>query len=101
MMVVDIQKQTGDFCENKDIARGIRIKNIMPALASNQSVTLDFRGVHGATQSFIHALIVEPIREFKSAFFNLVSFKNCEDAVKTIIGIVSEYTQESMYDSRD
>ena len=95
-MIIKLVDVVGEFGENKDIAKRIRIKQIMPALIDDMDVILDFGGMVGATQSFIHALIVGPIREFGDLFFEKVSFKNCSPTIQQVIKIVSEYTQEGM-----
>ena len=95
-MIIKLAKIAGDFGENKDTARRIRIKQIMPALIDGEDVVLDFDGMVGATQSFIHALIVGPMREFGDLFFEKVSFKNCSSTIQQVVKIVSEYTQEGM-----
>ncbi len=95
-MIINMLNEVGDFAENKDVARRLRIKEIMPALLDEDEVILDFDGVTGATQSFIHALIVSPMREFKDVFFEKVRFKNCTATIQKVVQIVSEYTQESM-----
>ena len=64
-MRISIQKQAGQFAENKDIARKLRTEIIIPNLSRDNIVEIDFSGVDGVTQSFIHALIAEPIRKFK------------------------------------
>ncbi len=94
--MIKMQQIVGSFAENKDIAKRIRIEQIMPALSKGEEVVMDFKGVSGATQSFIHALISDPIREFRDvAYANLV-FKNANDDVRTIISIVYRYMQESL-----
>ena len=93
---VKLSNEIGDFGENKDIAKRIRIKKIMPGLIDNAQIVLDFNDVSGATQSFIHALIAEPMREFPDLFFSNVKFKNCQKTIKTVVMTVSEYIQESM-----
>lgn len=95
-MKVEMRKLIGEFGENKDTAKEIRVEYILPALERGEEIVLDFNGVDGATQSFIHALIVEAIRKYPEKFYDLVYFKACSDLVKTVIGIVSEYTQEGM-----
>ena len=98
-MIIKLAKIAGEFGENKDTARRIRIKQIMPALVDDEEVILDFGGMIGATQSFIHALIVGPMREFGDIFFEKVSFKNCSPTIQQVVKIVSEYTQEGMEES--
>lgn len=92
---VTILKYTSTFAENKDTARDIRLKIIMPALAKKQEVVLDFKGVTGATQSFIHALISEAIRQHGEEALDLIIFKNCSPVVREVVNIVADYMQES------
>ena len=54
---------------------------------------LNFEGVESATQSFIHALISDVIREFGIDVLNELKFKNCDETVKKMINIVCEYMQ--------
>lgn len=85
----------GVFAENKDVARDIRQKQINPALINNEDVVINFEGVNSATQSFIHALISEVIREYGVGVLDKISFKNCGETIQKIIGIVVDYMQES------
>lgn len=90
-----IKDLAGTFAENKDIARSIRVDKIIPALVKEQEVILDFSGVTGATQSFVHALISEAIRRYGDKAFDLLLFKECSAQVKEVVTLVSEYMQES------
>ncbi|MCK5039813.1 MAG: STAS-like domain-containing protein [Candidatus Aenigmarchaeota archaeon] len=84
----------GSFAENKDFARDIRLKKIIPALENNQEVTLDFEGIDSATQSFIHALISDLIRKYGMEVLDEIYFKNCNETIKKIINIVADYMQD-------
>lgn len=94
--IIKISRIAGDFAENKDIAKKVRIEKIMPSLSKGDEVVLDFSGVNGATQSFIHALISDPIRELKDAAFDNLVYKNANDNIREIISIVYRYMQESL-----
>jgi hypothetical protein len=94
-MAISIRKSVGSFAEDKDKARELRISRIKPALEKGQEVVLDFSGVEGATQSFVHALISQLIREFGADVLDRLIFKNCNQTVQKIISIVVEYMQES------
>lgn len=72
----------------------LRIEKIMPSVLAKKKITLDFDGVNGVTQSFIHALLAETIREFPEDAFELIEFKNCTRDTKVVIEIVAEYMQE-------
>lgn len=93
---IKMKKIAGDFAENKDIAKKLRIEEIMPALSKGSEVVLDFAGISGATQSFIHALISDPIRELRSVAFSHLVYKNANEDIREIIAIVYRYMQESL-----
>jgi hypothetical protein len=95
-MIVKIFNLTGDFAENKDIAKEVRIKKIIPVLEKSKEITVDFDKVQLATQSFIHALLSEPIREFGIEIIDSIIFKNCNDNIKAIIRVVVDYMQDSL-----
>jgi hypothetical protein len=93
---IKMREAAGDFAENKDIAKKLRIEQIMPALSKGNEVILDFDGVNGATQSFIHALLSDPIRELGDITFNNLAYKNTNNDIREIISIVYRYMQESL-----
>lgn len=97
MITIKLFEKVGSFAENKDLARDIRLKEIMPALEKGQEVVLDFKNIEGATQSFIHALISDLIRKFGHEVLNKISFKSCNETTQKIIMIVTDYMQEGDY----
>lgn len=97
MKAIKILDYTGDFAENKDSARKIRIDFIDPLIERGENITLNFNGITSATQSFIHALISQTIRKYGVGSLELIHFKDCNDRVKTIIEIVIEYVQDGIF----
>ena len=94
MKNISIFEKAGPFAENKDIARTIRIEEIMPALEIGGDIVIDFDHVGAATQSFIHALISDVLRRFGSGVLDRIVFKSCNDTVRKIVAIVVDYMQE-------
>ena len=95
---IKVRDYAGEFAENKDTAKDLRINKIMPALSNNKTVELDFQGVSGTTQSFIHALISDPIRQFGDVALENLEYKHCSAVVKEVVKIVYAYMQESIDD---
>ena len=93
MITIKIKPITGPFAENKDKAKELRIKTINPALKKGKSVEIDFKGVNSATQSFIHALISQTIRQYGTDILENIYFKNCNNTLQKIIEIVTDYMQ--------
>lgn len=94
MVHIKLFKSVGSFAENKDIAREIRLSQIIPALDKNEEVILDFENINSATQSFIHALISDLMRKYGNDVLDRISFKSCNETIQKIITIVADYMQE-------
>lgn len=80
------------IAEEKEVARHIREDIIKPALREGEEVVIDFDNTEIATQSFIHALLADPICRFGDKALDLIVFKNCSEQIKQIISTVIEYT---------
>lgn len=96
MKRIEIHSHAGAFAENKDVARDLRLKEIVPALDRGEDVVLSFEGVDAVTQSFIHALISDLMRKRGGEVLDHLEFKSCNETVRKIITIVVDYMQEGM-----
>lgn len=96
MIIIKMSDQINEYGENKDIAKNIRQNIILPTLEKHEDIVINFEGITGVTQSFIHALLADPIRKYPDEIFDKITFKNCNDMVKVIIETVEEYMQESI-----
>lgn len=94
MKNIKLFEKVGAFAENKDIARDIRVQEIVPYLERNEEVVLDFENINSATQSFIHALISDLMRQYGNNVLDKISFKSCNPTIQKIITIVTDYMQE-------
>ncbi len=98
MTEIKIFPKTGSFAEDKDTARKIRIREIVPVLKKDNKIILNFEKVEGTTQSFIHALISEVMRSEGVEILDKIEFKACVETVKSIINIVVDYMQDTLED---
>lgn len=96
MKRIMIFDRAGEFAENKDVARDIRLQEITPALMKNEEVVLDFEKVGAVTQSFIHALISDVLRNYGPDVLERVAFKSCNETVRKIINMVVDYMQDGI-----
>ena len=94
MKRIEIHAHAGSFAENKDVARDLRLREIIPALDKGEDVVLSFERVDAVTQSFIHALISDLMRKRGGDVLEHLEFNSCNDTVKKIITIVVDYMQE-------
>lgn len=93
---IKIFDHAGVFAENKDVARELRNKYVLPTLRKGKEIILDYKKVSSTTQSFTHALISEAIREFGDEALEKIVFKNCNNTVKEVIEFVAQYMQQAI-----
>jgi hypothetical protein len=86
---------------NKDAARRLREAQIRPAIRRGRAVTSDFSGVEVATQSFVHALIADVIRREGPDSLGFLVFKGCSPAVRAVVSLVADYSQDTYGEGRD
>lgn len=85
----------GTFAEDKDAAAKLRREEILPLLASGGTMEIDFSDITLTTQSFIHALISEALRQNGEEVLARLKFKNCGPAARDIIETVVQYVLEA------
>lgn len=92
-MMLKIVDEVGTFAENKEKAKALRSRCVLPALKRGEEVHFDFEDVSLATQSFVHALIAQGIRSRPDAL-DLMEFRHCSPNVRSIIEVVVSYCQD-------
>lgn len=91
-MEIRIIDYTGTFAENKDTAKALRENQIKPRLTQKQKVILNFYNIDSTTQSFVHALISEVLQNDGEEILELLEFKSCNSAVKSLVRTVINYS---------
>jgi uncharacterized protein DUF4325 len=89
---VKVSAGANGFAEDKDAAKELRKNVIMPSLTANKTVVLDFCGVTASTQSFVHALIGEPLQKIGEAVLDRLEFRSCAPQIKSLVGLVVDYS---------
>jgi hypothetical protein len=92
MKVIRVSVGPVVFAEDKDQARELRVRKLLPALEAGGKVVLDFRGVKYATQSFVHALVGEAIKRYGDEILARMEFRNCSKQLRSVIELVVDYS---------
>lgn len=90
--VIVVKPGANRFAEDKEQARELRLQQIMPAIECREKVLLDFKDVSYATQSYVHALIGEPLQKHGELALDYLEFRNCSPALRSVIELVVDYT---------
>lgn len=91
-MKIQLTAGIGGFAEDKDYARELRREKILPSLDRGQRVSLDFRLVKYATQSFVHALIGEALKKHGEEVLDRLDFQHCTPQIQSVIELVVDYS---------
>ena len=89
---IRIASGVNGFAENKDEAIRLRLSRVLPAVSKGNNVVLDFSAVKYATQSFIHALVGEALQTYGERALDLIEFRNCSEAVRSVVELVVGYS---------
>jgi len=98
MIEIRIPPGVAGFVEDKDLGKSLRTEKIIPALSRGETVVLDFSDVKYATQSFIHALVGEPLKRFGQDALDRIEFRKCSQQLKSVIELVVAYSFTSFID---
>src|SRR5688572_12729215 len=82
----------GPVAEDKDRAKELREKRLLPALSEGRRVIVDFSAVATATQSFMHACLSEAVRRHGEEILEVIEFKGCGEDIRQLIATVVEYS---------
>lgn len=89
-----VPRTAANLAEDKGKADSLRKEHIGPHLKMGIPLQLDFGGVQIATQSFVHALIAEPLRRFgPERFKGLVHFVRVSSQVRQVLRIVVQHVR--------
>jgi hypothetical protein len=91
-VLIKLDPGAGEFAEDKEFARRIRVSKLLPALERGDDVVLDFAGVTYATQSFVHALIGEALQQHGQGVLNRLEFRNCSPQMRSLVEFVVDYS---------
>lgn len=91
-VTVKLHAGIGGFAGNKDEAKDLRLRTILPAFQNGQAVTLDFSEVKNSTQSFVHALLGEVLQRFGESALDKLEFRDCSSQVKSLVQLVVDYS---------
>lgn len=91
-ITVELKTGPGGFTDDKDEAKTIREKTIIPALVADDHIVLDFCKVKSSTQSFVHALLGEALQRFREPALDRIQFKNCTPLMKGLVQLVVDYS---------
>jgi hypothetical protein len=94
-MNIKVINYTGSDAEDKDAAKKLRNEIILPTLSDpTGELIIDFEDINTSTQSFVHALISKALQDNGEIVLTRIRFINCNESIKRLIAMVTNYSLE-------
>jgi hypothetical protein len=91
---IEVGADAGGFAEDKVRAATLREERVLPSLRAGRPVVLDFLGVSLTTQSFVHALLAKPVRQFRQRVADLLFLQRTRPQVLSVLSLVLSYLND-------
>lgn len=87
-LYISVRNYFGRYAEDKDLAKKIRDKTLLPALAENKTLTLDFEEIVSAPHSLLNALLATPIERLGLAAYKKIKIINAAPDIRETLDFI-------------
>lgn len=87
-LYISVRNYFGKYAEDKDLAKKIRDKYILPALAENKTITLDFEDIVSAPHSLLNAMLATPIERLGLAAYKKIKRINVSPDIRETLDFI-------------
>jgi hypothetical protein len=87
-LYISVRNYFGKYAEDKDLAKKIRDKYILPALAENKTLTIDFEEIISAPHSLLNAMLATPIERLGLAAYKKIKIINASPDIRETLDFI-------------
>jgi STAS-like domain of unknown function (DUF4325) len=87
-LYISIMNYFGKYAEDKDLAKKIRDKYLLPALAENKSLTVDFEDIVSAPHSLLNAMLATPIERLGLLAYKKIKIINAAPEIRETLDFI-------------
>lgn len=87
---LNVNNYLGDYAEIKEDAIKVRDKYLLPKIAENKKIVLDFNKVKSAPHSVLNALLATPIKNLGMKAYKQIKVINAEKDIRETIDFILE-----------
>lgn len=87
-LYISVRNYFGKYAEDKDLAKKIRDKYILPALEENKTLTLDFEEIISAPHSLLNAMLATPIERLGLAAYKKIKIINAAPEIRETLDFI-------------
>lgn len=85
---ISVRDYFGKYAEDKDLAKKIRDKYLLPALAENKTLTIDFEEIISAPHSLLNAMLATPIERLGLAAYKKIKIINAAPDIRETLDFI-------------
>ncbi|MGI9054258.1 MAG: STAS-like domain-containing protein [Pyrinomonadaceae bacterium] len=87
-LYISIRNYFGRYAENKDLAKKIRDEKLLPALAENKTLTIDFDEIVSAPHSLLNAMLATPIERLGLSAYKKIKIINAAPEIRETLDFI-------------
>lgn len=92
---IQVKNYFGNSAEDKDLAKKIRDKYILPALSENKSLIIDFEDIVFAPHSLLNAMLATPIQNLGLSAYLKIRIINAAPEIRETLDFIFRQTLEN------
>ena len=87
-LYINVRNYFGRYAENKDLAKKIRDEKLLPALAENKTLTIDFEDILSAPHSLLNAMLATPIERLGLSAYKKIKVINAAPEIRETLDFI-------------
>ncbi len=87
-LYINIRNYFGRYAEDKDLAKKIRDEKLLPALAENKTLTIDFDEIVSAPHSLLNAMLATPVERIGLAAYKKIKIINAAPEIRETLDFI-------------
>lgn len=87
-LYISVKNYFGRYAEDKDLAKKIRDEKLIPSLAENKTLTIDFEEIVSAPHSLLNAMLATPIERLGLAAYKKIKIINAAPEIRETLDFI-------------
>lgn len=87
-LYIHVRNYFGRYAEDKDLAKKIRDEKLLPALAENKTLTIDFEDILSAPHSLLNAMLATPIERLGLSAYKKIKIINAAPEIRETLDFI-------------
>jgi hypothetical protein len=87
-VIIIVSNYFGQYIENKDLAKQIRDEKLLPVLAENGTLIIDFKSIIFASHTVLNAMLATPINQLGLKAYKKIKIINAASDIRVMLDFI-------------